>query len=220
MRRRASGAGRKPLNPEDRNSAALNIRVRPDVRRALLRLAAKRERNRYLSREIQEALDSWIERLHSRPPHIEALSSLAVSLGFSAESFTGKHWNDDLFTAQAIVAALNQVMTFRDLGGVAKKPSNYIVKKPSSYKKPFLWITDSPKALGDTLAFSLIMMVGTAGARSEEFAAYLKTTTQAGDDAVAAVLTNYKRMFRGIGSRINKQAVAKYMAKYIEGVSK
>jgi hypothetical protein len=183
MRRRASGAGRKPLNPEDRNSAALNIRVRPDVRRALLRLAAKRERNRYLSREIQEALDSWIERRHSRPPHIEALSGIAAQLGSLVELFTRKKWSDDPFTAQSIVVALNQLMTHLDLGGVAKQPAGMDLDSP-----------DSPKVLGKAMAFTYFGFLHIAG-----------TEKLVGATAEFEAL---KRTLRKLGSR--KQVLEKF----------
>ena len=72
MRRRAPGGGRKPLKPAARNSEIVSVRIRPDERQALERLAAKHKRK--LSREVQFALTNWIERhySHSRPPHIEA----------------------------------------------------------------------------------------------------------------------------------------------------
>src|SRR5262249_22801906 len=113
MRRRAPGGGRKPLKPDDRSSEILSVRIRPDGRRALERLANKNRTNP--SREMQRALESWMERHHSGPPHIGALGEIAVQLGQFAELFTRKKWSDDPFTAQAIVAALNQLMTFLDL---------------------------------------------------------------------------------------------------------
>jgi hypothetical protein len=201
MRRRAPGAGRKLLNPEDRNSAALNIRVRPDVRWTLQQLAAKRKRK--LSREIQKALDSWIERHHDRPPHIEELSLIAMSLGRQAENFTGKRWSDDPFTAQAIVAAFNQLMIFRDLGGVAKKPSNF-------EKSPVLK-SNTPKAVGKLLALGLIMLIGAALTDPKELDRYPKSADPADDEAWAAYFEDYRRMFRRFGSGANKQTVAKWV---------
>jgi predicted transcriptional regulator len=179
MRRRAPGGGRKPLKPADRNSEIVSVRIRPDERRALERLAGKH--NRKLSREMQRALADWIERHHNRPPHIEALGWIAVQLGQYAEFFTRKKWTDDPHTAQTIVTALNQLMTFLDLDRVAKKRSG-----PEF---------DSTK-LGRVAAREVVMGLHVAGIRPEEYHAGLKSPA-ADDDVVNAL----KRTFKNLGSR-------------------
>jgi hypothetical protein len=145
---------------------------------------------------MQRALESWIERHHNRPPHIEALSVIAGLLGGHAEFFTGKRWIDDPFTAQATAAALRRLMAFLDLGG--------LVKKPSSYKKPSWLKSDSPRALGENLAFALITALSLAERDAKNLPSRLTDK--------AAAFADLKRMLRGLGSR-------KQMAeKFIEGL--
>ena len=49
--------GRKPMKPNERTEL-LTVRVRPDVRKALVRFA--RENEHSLSREVQQCFDRWI----------------------------------------------------------------------------------------------------------------------------------------------------------------
>jgi hypothetical protein len=140
---------------------------------------------------MQRALESWIGRHHSRPPHIEALGEIAVQLGQFAEVSTLKKWTDDPFTAQAIVAALSQLMTHLDLGGVAKGPLN------------------SPQAVGDLLAFHTVLGIYASGLWTEELAAVLKAKAS---DFLTTEFDALKRTFRNLGSR--KQVLEKLLEKF------
>jgi hypothetical protein len=95
--------GRRPADPEDRNSEVIAVRVRPDVRRGLERLAKTRKRR--LSGEIQRALDHWIVA-GDRPSHSAALGRAVVWAAEVIEKGTGLSWRKDPWTALAVQCAV------------------------------------------------------------------------------------------------------------------
>jgi hypothetical protein len=99
-----SKRGRKPTDPEHRNSEVVGARVRPDVYRGLERLAKIRKRK--LSREIQRALDHWIVSGGDRPPHSEALSRALVLAAEYIEKSTERSWRKDPWTSRAVQCAV------------------------------------------------------------------------------------------------------------------
>jgi predicted transcriptional regulator len=97
---RAPGGGRKPRGDYRGNSKILTVRVRPEMRTALERLANRNDRS--LSQEIQRGLNDWIGR-HARPkPHIGALAHAVALLAEAVEEATGKGWHEDAFTGEAL----------------------------------------------------------------------------------------------------------------------
>jgi predicted transcriptional regulator len=97
---RAPGGGRKPRGEFRGNTKILTVRVRPELRTALERLAKRHRRS--LSQEIQRGLDDWIGR-HTKPkPHIGALTHAVALLAEAVERTTGKRWHEDAFTGEAV----------------------------------------------------------------------------------------------------------------------
>ena len=101
-RKRAPGGGRKPLEPHLKRSAPLVVRVRPEVKEGIERAAEQHKRK--FSREIQRALDYWIQRLDI--PHIAGLADDVIKIAEQVERQTGKKFNEDKATAAALSVAL------------------------------------------------------------------------------------------------------------------
>jgi len=104
-RKRGKGAGRKPKGPYQGNTKMLGVRVRPEVRAELERLA--KERGWSLSQEVQRALDSWIK--WQRGPCGPALVAAVFKAVEQVEAETGEPL-DDAFTAAAVRAAIDYLL--------------------------------------------------------------------------------------------------------------
>ena len=103
IKRRKPGGGRKPQGQFKGNFAVLNLRVTPSVRAALERAAKKNDTS--LSQEAQRRLDSSFEedrRLRKRRPDLRALTTAITMVADHIECATGKSWQDDAFTSEAL----------------------------------------------------------------------------------------------------------------------
>jgi hypothetical protein len=78
----------------------LTVRVRPELRMALQRLAKKHRRS--LSQEMQQGLDYWVSRYLKAKPHVAALAHAVRLLVEAVEQTTGKSWHEDAFTGEAL----------------------------------------------------------------------------------------------------------------------
>ena len=97
-RKRAPGGGRKPLDPS--GSVVVMIRLPPDLRRGIERLAKKRGHNR--AAVIRSALKHWVGRHQVRTLHTEALTCAIALLADRIEQRTGKKWIEDAATGTAL----------------------------------------------------------------------------------------------------------------------
>jgi hypothetical protein len=85
----------------------LNLRVTPDVRSGLERAA--KQSGASLSQEAQRRLDNSFEEDRSarkRRPDLRALAMAITMVAEYVERATGKHWQDDAFTTQALQAGI------------------------------------------------------------------------------------------------------------------
>jgi predicted transcriptional regulator len=98
--KRAPGGGRKPRGEYRGNSKILTVRVTPELRTALERLADKHHRS--LSQEMQRGLDKWVGRNLDRKPHVAALAHALTRVVEAVERATGKSWHEDAFTGEAL----------------------------------------------------------------------------------------------------------------------
>ena len=97
-RKRAPGAGRKPQGEFRGNSAVLTVRIRPELRMELARLA--KQRGHSLSQEVQSGLKTWVGR--NPKPHIAALAHAVILLVERIEAVTKRRWVRDKFTGEAV----------------------------------------------------------------------------------------------------------------------
>src|SRR5262245_49415648 len=141
-------AGRKPLDPSERNSEILNVRVRPDVRRALERIA--NQRGLTLSRHVQRALDQYIER-SKRAPHVDEFSTKVADLTEKVERNTGEQWTQDPFTAEAVSEGLAQL--FRAFVTDETNIKEFI---PPKLAKEFQGKRVTPKLIGRREAMAVL----------------------------------------------------------------
>ena len=98
-RKRAPGAGRKPRGEFRGKSATLATRITPSTRMALDRAARKSGRS--LSQEVEVRLNLSL-RKGDHGNHIRALGEAIMLLTQCVERATGKHWNEDAFTGEAV----------------------------------------------------------------------------------------------------------------------
>jgi predicted transcriptional regulator len=98
--KRARGGGRKPRGEFSGNSAILTVRVRPELRAALQRLAERHCRS--LSQEMQRGLDAWVGQRRDHKRHVAALAHAVTILVEGVERATGKGWHEDAFTGEAL----------------------------------------------------------------------------------------------------------------------
>jgi hypothetical protein len=98
VRKRALGAGRKPLHPDGSDTVVL--RIEPNLLDKIGRLAKKHGRDR--SKEIRAAVRHWLQ-LYEKPAwHVSALTCLIAILMRRIEAHTGKRWLDDPITGAAV----------------------------------------------------------------------------------------------------------------------
>lgn len=105
---RAQGGGRKPQGEFRGNTKILTVRVRPELRTTLERLAKRHRRS--LSQEIQRGLDDWIGRSTKPKPHIGALMHAIALLVGEIERTTGENWHEDAFTGKAVRHAVERLI--------------------------------------------------------------------------------------------------------------
>ncbi len=106
-RKRKPGAGTKSKGPYQGNTAVLGVRVRPEIRAELDRLAKAKGKGWSLSQEAQRAFKSWID--HQRGPHGPALGMAISRLVEQVNTDTEKSL-DDPFTAAAIRASIDDLL--------------------------------------------------------------------------------------------------------------
>jgi len=105
---RGPGGGRKPRGEFRGNTRILTVRVRPELRTALERLAKRHRRS--LSQEIQRCLDDWIGRYTKPKLHISALAHAIALLVGEVERATGENWHEDAFTGEALRHAIERLI--------------------------------------------------------------------------------------------------------------
>jgi hypothetical protein len=98
-RRRAPGAGRKPLGPEPK-TAPIKVRLEPAQLKELEKLAGKRRLS--VSMLVRAAITSWVLRHRKHRGHIEALAGMVALLVAEIERHTGKRWISDPETGMAV----------------------------------------------------------------------------------------------------------------------
>jgi len=81
-------------------AALVPIRLPKDLQQAIERLAVKHKRSR--SAEIRDALRYWVGRERHPERHVRLLTVLIALLIGRIERATGRRWNNDPLTAQAV----------------------------------------------------------------------------------------------------------------------
>jgi TraY domain len=103
-RKRRPGAGRPPRGEFKEKRAALMTRITTKTRAALERAAAKSGRS--LSQEAEFRLDGSFAIERRNRPGLRALAMAITMVAEYVERATGKCWQDDAFTTQALQAGV------------------------------------------------------------------------------------------------------------------
>jgi hypothetical protein len=103
---KSSKRGRKRLHPD--GSDVVVLRIEPDLLSKIERLARKHRQNR--SKEIRNALRSWLRLLEKPERHVGALTTFISILVRRIEAATGKRWVDDPVTGAAVGKLVKQLI--------------------------------------------------------------------------------------------------------------
>jgi hypothetical protein len=110
--------GRPRIDPKSRRQA-VNIRMDPELMRALTKAAKRRKQPalRYLTYEIEARLKESFKRpekdidLARQENRVQALAVAVAELATMIERDTGKSWRRDAYTGKAIRAGIAALMT-------------------------------------------------------------------------------------------------------------
>lgn len=156
------GPGR-PLQSSAGPREQIPVRVDPRIKQALERAAVKNRRS--LTQEIERRLAASLGEGHQA--HIRALIEAVGSLAKELERRTSKRWIADVFTAQALSAAVDRLLFHFGRQGVAVVPAAIkaaAAKRPAAERESYC----TPKSLGESEAGMLIAMIEGAYAPAAE----------------------------------------------------
>jgi hypothetical protein len=121
VRKRKPGAGRPPRGEFTDKRAALMTRITPKTRAALERAAAKSGRS--LSQEAEFRLDGSFASERRHRPGLRALALAITMVAEYVERATGKSWQEDAFTTQALQAGVEFLIRHFGATGDALVPT-------------------------------------------------------------------------------------------------
>jgi hypothetical protein len=114
-RKRAPGAGRKPVGEFSGKSAAFSTRITPELRESL---EAESDRTgKSISQIAERRLRESFERPRRTemvfgPAHIRALAYSVARIASHIETGTGRQWNKDQFSIVALKTALEILLNY------------------------------------------------------------------------------------------------------------
>ncbi|MER9840158.1 hypothetical protein NKJ59_02710 [Mesorhizobium australicum] len=111
--KRAPGGGRKPQGEFTGKSAAFSTRITPDLREALEKEAATtgKSMSQIVERRLRESFDKPRMQRELSDKRVKAFALMSARLASSIETATGKKWNEDRFTGEALKIAIATVMS-------------------------------------------------------------------------------------------------------------
>jgi hypothetical protein len=120
-KKRAPGGGRKSRGEYPGKTKTLTTRIRPETREGLERAAAKHGRS--LSQEVEHGLRFYLSGLKlDQGRHIRALGEIVALLAQRIESKTGIHWNESVFTGDALRRGIEVLVSHFAPRGTPKTP--------------------------------------------------------------------------------------------------
>jgi hypothetical protein len=108
MPQRQSSRGRKPAGPYKRNTVILTVRMQPERKAAIAKLAA--ELGHSTAQAVQLAFDQWLYRHDPTRAHVERLLKAVDRLVRHVEANTKRKWTEDPFTALAIMHGMQTLL--------------------------------------------------------------------------------------------------------------
>jgi hypothetical protein len=163
-KKRAPGGGRKPRGEYPGKTKTLTTRIRPETREGLERAAAKHGRS--LSQEVEAGLRFYLWGLklnHGR--HIRALGDIVALLAQRIESKTGIHWNESVFTGDALRRGIEVLVSHFAPRGTLKTPISVkeaAAKMVGDAGKAYC----SPAGLGETEARHVMTWIEISDSRA------------------------------------------------------
>ena len=189
-RKRALGGGRKPRGEFRGKSATLTTRIMPGTRKQLEHAA--KQSTRSLSQEIEYRLVKSIEkdRDRARQPHVRALAEAVALIAQQVERATGKHWNEDSFTGQALQHAMQFLISHFAPHDAPVVPQNIEAAATLHIEGR----DRTPATIGETEAGHVIAWIEAWNYRTLEVQAHRSITV------VPEEWYAHEQLFRGLGS--------------------
>ncbi|RWI90534.1 MAG: hypothetical protein EOR22_23615 [Mesorhizobium sp.] len=110
---RAPGGGRKPKGEFAGKSAAFSTRITQELRAALDKEseATGKSISQIVERRLRESYDKTRAQRELADQRIRAMALMTARLATSVEAATGKKWNEDRFTAEALSSAISTALS-------------------------------------------------------------------------------------------------------------
>ena len=160
-RKRAPGAGRKSQGLS-RKTAKLTMRMEPATRKELEAFAKKSGLS--LSQEAERHLRDSLRKVRD---HIQALGEIIMLLAQLIEKKTDKHWNEDVFTSEALRRGIEVLVSHFAPRGTPVTPIN-LEKEAAMIAKMGgdVWEAyRSPIGLGETEAGQVVTWIEISNVR-------------------------------------------------------
>ncbi|MDG4908120.1 hypothetical protein P9228_16960 [Mesorhizobium sp. WSM4898] len=162
---RAPGGGRKPKGEFAGKSAAFSTRITQELRAALDKEseATGKSISQIVERRLRESYDKPKIQRELADKRIKAMALMTARLATSVESATGKKWNEDRFTCEALMSALATALSRIMPAGEIAVPDLVRERMQSleaRLKKPgALELMLSPEGLGASYGNTLFEML-------------------------------------------------------------
>jgi hypothetical protein len=110
---RAAGGGRKPKGEFAGKSAAFSTRITQELRDSLEKeaQASGKSMSQIVERRLRESFDKPRAQRELADKRVKATALMVARLTSSIESATGKKWNEDRFTSDALKSAISTAMS-------------------------------------------------------------------------------------------------------------
>jgi hypothetical protein len=186
-RKRAPGAGRKPLGEFKGKTATLTTRITPETRAALERAAKKSRLS--LSQLVERRLDDSVLNDRNQRSDVRALVEAIAIVAEKVEIATGKHWLQDAFTGDALRRGIEVLV--RHFAPHSARVIPPKVEEAAARVLPEASERDrSPSRVGEIEASKVITMIEHFGGRdtrrmvmSDELYRYLRILRHLGSGA-------------------------------------
>jgi hypothetical protein len=169
---RKPGPGRKPAGPYKRNTEGISLRVQPELKASLERLA--KEHRRSLSQEMQVALSAWIRRYQK--PHITAFLTAIGRFAEQVEKRTGQRFNENEGTAIALEFGMSRLLgKLRALHySPDKEPAPAEIRDEEAAPQMPQETIEHYRRIGEEAAKYVVMLIGDTSSGSESTLADLQ----------------------------------------------
>ena len=195
-KKRAPGAGRKPRGDFTGKTATLTTRITAETRAAMERAAQKSGRS--LSQDVERRLVDSVRNERNRRSDIRALAEAIAIVAEKVEIATGKHWNQDAFTGDALRGGIEVLV--RHFAPHSARVIPPKVEEAAARVLPEASERDrSPSRVGENEAFKVITIIEFFSGQDKN---YLQRVVRSDE------LYRYLQILRDLGSGAERTQAA------------